>query len=104
MTTALLYPYHSIGAQPVVGVNNIEFSDKILDLEEPVNESPAHIIDVIYKIAVLRVETPVIMDPVDTVVGKLPLQTTCKNVDLMTFCRNRRRKFTYMDGHAPHCY
>ena len=33
-----------------MGVNQIEMADKILDLKDAVNECPAHIVYVIYKI------------------------------------------------------
>jgi hypothetical protein len=52
----------------------------LFDLEEFVYKGPAHIIDIIYKIAMRRVKTTVILNAVDTVVSVLTGHSTGKNV------------------------
>jgi hypothetical protein len=87
VSPSLFYPNHRIGAEPVVGVHNIEPADEILDLEKPVNKGPAQIIDVLDKIAMLLIETAVIMNAAYTIVCGLSWCSAGKKMHLIAFSR-----------------
>jgi hypothetical protein len=68
---ALFDPDHRVRHQPVVSVDYIEFARLVLDGKQPVDENPAHVVDVIDKVIVRMIGAAVILDTVDPVVKAL---------------------------------
>jgi len=79
----LLNPGHGVGCEPVMGMDDIKGTDKILGLKEMINHGSTHIVDLLDKVIIQLKGTTVIMNPVDEFIICLSLSHASKDMDIM---------------------
>ena len=97
---ALLDPDHGVGGQPIVGVDEVEAADVVLDGEEVVDERPAHVVDFVHEIGVTAESAAVVVDAVDAVVVALPMAEARENMDFMPAAMQGGGQLGDVNAHA----
>jgi len=100
MSTALLDPDHRVGQKPVVGVDQVEAANKVLDFKNAVYEGPTHVIDIVNEVIVRQVRAAMVVDATYVVVTSLSGCPPGENVYLMTFSCQGRPQFCHVDSYA----
>ena len=100
--TALLDPYHGIGGEPVMGMDNIKRTDIIFGLKDMMHKRTAHFIDFCNEICIQREGAAMVMNSIDALVPLLVRPHARKNMNIMTFSLQSRRQLGDMYSHPPH--
>jgi hypothetical protein len=98
----LLDPDQGVTSQPIVRVDQIEWTDMVLGLKHVVHERPAHVIDLIHEIGMEVERATVMMNAIDPCIMRLTLGHPRKDMQFMPFTLQRRSQFGNMHTHAAH--
>lgn len=84
MPSAFLDPDDGVGGEPVVRMDDVESADAVFHLEEVMHERAAHVVDFIDKAGIQRERAAVVVNPLDTFVGRLIVPLTREHVNVMS--------------------
>jgi len=96
---ALLDPDHRVGRQPVVTVDDVESSQKVFHLEYTVDKGAAHAVDVIDKVHLGWIGTPVIVHPIDDLMNGLARSSSCEDVYVVSLAGERPGQLSDVDAY-----
>ena len=80
-------------------MDQVEMADKILDLENPVDERPAHVVDIVHKVVMRRIRASMIVNALYLIVTSLARHPSSEDVNLVAFSCKGSCQFTDMDGY-----
>jgi hypothetical protein len=78
----------------------VKMANKVFDLKNAVNKSPAHVVDIVHKIIMRQVYAPMVVDAIYAIVASLAMHSPSENVNLMAFSYKSSSQFTHMNGNA----